>query len=185
MRARGLRRGDGGDQRTPAGRSRVSLAGLGFRRSVAKRWQTRARGAPARSFNVRLAEADGVDDVKALVAEATRAKRRAQGRNDAAALAIAVVQRMAAERRGGVLLLSGSDATIGSRAAGRWRRFARMSDSEFGAAVEAGDENAGRSEASAPWHPPLVMTRTEFKANEFGNLSRSIFAVEAEHKSST
>jgi hypothetical protein len=38
------------------------------------------------------------------------------------------------------------------------------------------------------WRPQLVMTRTEFKANEFGNLSRLVFAVDVsanERKSST
>jgi hypothetical protein len=158
---RGRRRGDGGE------------------RSIAPHWQALARLAPRRSFNVKLAEADTPDGIKALVGEVLVEKRRAQARKHRAGQKIGVVRRMAAERRGGLMLLAGSDdTTIDCRVAARWRRFARMSKSEFGAAVEAGNVKAGRREAREPPAPRLAMMRTPFKLNEFGILSRSIYAVE-------
>jgi len=62
--------------------------------------------ASAPSFNVRLAEADSVDAIKALIAEASLQARRARGRGDAAGQMIAVAQRKAARRRGGTLPLA-------------------------------------------------------------------------------
>jgi hypothetical protein len=81
--------------------------GLGW--ATAERWQARARLASAPSFNARLAEADGVDAIKALIAEASLQARRARGRGDAAGEMIAVAQRKAARRRGGKLLLASRD----------------------------------------------------------------------------
>jgi hypothetical protein len=94
---------------------------------------------------------------------------------------IAVAQRMAAKRRGGALLLASviDAASVSAPSAQRWRRLARLSDRDFRAAVESGDEDAGRRPpAPGVCCPQLVMTRTEFSANELGNLGRQIFAVD-------
>jgi len=127
-----------------------------------------------------LAEADGVDAIKALIAEASQQTRRARGRRDATGHMIAVAQRMAAKRRGGALLLASviDAASVSAPSAQRWRRQARLSEAEFRAAVESGDEDAGRRPPAPACCPQLVMTRTEFSANELGNLGRLIFAVD-------
>jgi hypothetical protein len=126
MKARGLRRGGGGDRRTPAGRSRTSMASLGFRqRTVASRWQARARLTPERSFNVRVAEVSSIEEARALIAEASLQARRARHRKDPAAQMLAVASRLAAKRRAGQLLLGGVPAAgIRESTARRWRRLA-------------------------------------------------------------
>jgi NAD(P)H-dependent flavin oxidoreductase YrpB (nitropropane dioxygenase family) len=80
MRGRGLRRGGGGDQASKNRSRPPSLADYGLGWATAKRWETRARLAPARSFNVRLAEADTLDGIKALVAETSLEARRERER---------------------------------------------------------------------------------------------------------
>jgi hypothetical protein len=73
LKARGLlRTASGGDQKTEAGRSRMSRASVGFKSwATAQRWQARASAAPSRSFNVRLAEVSSLDGIRALVEEGT------------------------------------------------------------------------------------------------------------------
>jgi hypothetical protein len=73
LKARGLlRTTGGGDQKTEAGRARLSLGALGLQWGTAQRWQVRASAAPSRSFNVRLSEVSTLADVRALVEEVAR-----------------------------------------------------------------------------------------------------------------
>jgi hypothetical protein len=131
-----------------------------------------------KGFDVRLAMACTIEDIKALIAEASAAARRARARGDAAGLMVAVAQRASAKRRGGALLLAGAvDAAALTRtSAQRWRRLARMSDRDFLAAVEHGDGDGERRRALPAQH--VVMVRTEFRTDERGNLHRQVYAVD-------
>ena len=180
MQVRGLRRGNGGDQRTAEGRSRVSIADLGFRwRTTTSRWQRRARGVSP-SFNRRLAEADTVEAIKALIAEATLEGRHALKRKDQAGYTVAVAQRMAAKRRGGALLLADRAAAAGLNAATArsWRRLARLSDGDFRAAVESGTEDPGHCARTQPAQH-VVMVQTEWSTDRQGVQRRRVYAVES------
>jgi hypothetical protein len=131
-----------------------------------------------KGFDVRLAEACTIEAVKTLIAEASAEARRARARGDAAGIMVAVAQRASAKRRGGVLLLAGGvDAAALTRtSAQRWRRLARMSDRDFLAAVEHGDGDGERRRALPAQH--VVMVRTEFRADERGNMCRQVYAIE-------
>ena len=129
MKARGERERGGGYFR---GRSKPTRKSLGLTRGTAWRWQARARAAPTRSFNVRIVEAQDVFALKVLADELAAVARHAQ-QDDAPARAIARAARLAAQRRGGLMILdtvgwSNEKMGFSSSAAQRWRRLARMSD---------------------------------------------------------
>ena len=177
MKARGEREGGGGYFR---GRSKPTRKSLGLTRGTAWRWQARARAAPARSFNARIAEAADVFALKVLADELAAVARHAQ-QNDAPGRAIARAARLAAQRAGGMMIL----ATVGwnnekmdfsSSAAQRWRRLARMTDDVFTALVVAGDEPKS---SKYPHHPApqVAMLISDWAPDELGLLSRTVTAV--------
>jgi hypothetical protein len=151
LRARGLRRGGGGDQKTTAGRARPSLASLGFaQRTMPDRWQARARAAPSRSFNVRVAEATTIADIKALIAEATLS-RRGEKQKGRAARGIAAARRLGARRKGGALLLAGIPSELGAGSTGmRWKKLARLNEQEFLREIEDASKAAMACHGSVP-----------------------------------
>jgi hypothetical protein len=134
---------------------------------------------PWEGFDARLVAARTIEDVKALIAAATVAMRRARGKNDLAAHKIAIGKRMAAQRRAGVLLAGGANALGVDDASVRcWRRLARLTAADFQAAAEAGNEDAGRRPSVSLPHVRMVVTR--WCVNALGNQHRRVYADDSD-----
>jgi hypothetical protein len=176
---RGQRRRGGGDWRgSQAGV--LKLADLGFRwHTQTSRWQARARALATPTFNRRLAEADSVAAIKSLIAEVVQESRKLKDRKqkDQHARMIAGARRMAAKRRGGMLLLAGVDqsrlSTGGTVA--RWKQLARLTEPEFMRAVEDASK-AAMAYRPEPV-PQIVMMRSGWVKDERGNACRRVYAA--------
>jgi hypothetical protein len=172
---RGLRRHGGGDQKRGSQAGVPALRDFGFKwRTASSRWQRRARALPMPTFNRRLAEADSIAAIKALMAEATLKPRQKQKGRDAERI-IAAARRLAARRAGGLLLLAApSESGAGSTGA-RWKQLARLSEPEFLRAVEHASKAAMVYRAEPV--PQIVMMRSGWVKDERGNACRRVYAA--------
>ena len=164
----GLRhRGQGGPRK---GARPPTLASFGLTRRRAALWQARARAAPVRSYTVRIAEAADVFALKVLADELAAVARRASP--DAAGRSIARAARLAAQRRGGMMIFATpawSDKVMGFNelAGQRWRQLAKMDGAAFMALVVAGDE----PKSSKYSRPPAPQVRRKYHS---GGLTLSV-----------
>jgi hypothetical protein len=128
-------------------------------------------------FSNRLAQANDIAAVKALIAEAAALAREARQASDLRLLRMAVEHDRRAARRGGELLGDGGHhPAISDSTAARWRLLAKMTDEIF----ERHLCNVIRRQAIRPTSLSVQTLVSAWAPDERGFPTRTIATVEAD-----